>query len=63
MVSQNRGLQGVCVTMSQEALFDLLDSQKCEAVPANFADAAKGGPRFAITFQVNHGMPFAGFDG
>ena len=49
--------------MSQEALFDLLDSQNCEAVPANFADAAKGGLGFAITFQVNHGMPFAGSDG
>ena len=43
--------------------FNSLDSQKCEAVPANFADAAKDGRRFAITFQVNHGMPFAGFDG
>jgi len=63
MVSRTGRRQEFCVTMSQEALFDLLDSQNCEAVPANFADAAKGGLRFAITFQVNHGMPFAGFDG
>ena len=62
MASRIGRRQGLCVTMSQETMFDLLDSQNWEAVATNFADAAKGGLRFAITFQVDHGMPFAGFD-
>lgn len=62
MVSRTGRREGLCVSMSQEALLDLLDSQNCEAVPTNFADAAKGGLSFAIRFQLDHGMRFAGFE-